>query len=313
VHRGGGAGLKEKYGSVNFRQSSLDRISLINGIIEDYQGQGYDLSLRQLYYQLVAGGHIENSEKSYKNTGNLLNDGRMAGLIDWDVITDRTRTLYNRQWDEHGPADINIFGAVNREIDGCFSSSKWAGQPFYLEAWVEKEALSEIISSAARDHDVAYFACKGYTSLTALYEAAERLKKKHESGRDCVLIYLGDHDPSGIDMTRDIRERLEKFGAVVDVQRIALNMEQIERFNPPPNPAKETDTRAQGYIEKYGAESWELDALRPQVLHDLIVEKISEYFDPEINGANVREMENYKAKQREKYQPVLDAIGEQIA
>ena len=303
--------MKHKYEETTFRKSSLDRISQINEIIMDYQTQGYDLSLRQLYYQLVAGGHIENSEKSYKAIGNLVNDGRMAGLIDWDAIKDRTRQVHNKNGIYHGPYVVDIANAVRQEIDSCFYSSKWAGQGYYVEAWVEKDALSEVVAGAAEEMDIPYFAARGYSSVSALNEAAGRFARENANGKDCVIVYLGDHDPSGLDMTRDIRERMDKFGVVVDVQRIALNLDQIQAYNPPPNPAKETDKRYADYIKRYGSGSWELDALKPQTLRDLIVNAVSTYFDDEIRTTNLKEMERYKHEQWEKYSKILSLVNEQ--
>jgi hypothetical protein len=80
-----------KYKDFNFRSASLSVIELANSIIAEYQAQGYDLTLRQLYYQFVARGIIPNSDAEYKKLGSVINDGRLAGLIDWDSITDRTR------------------------------------------------------------------------------------------------------------------------------------------------------------------------------------------------------------------------------
>jgi hypothetical protein len=306
--------MKEKFRDSTFRKSSLDQITLINRIVEDYQRQGYDLSLRQLYYQLVAGGHIANSEKSYKHIGVLVGNGRLAGLIDWNAINDRTRIFHDNTGDFHGAYRIDIKNAVQREIEDCFGSHMWSRQPFHVEVWVEKDALSEVVSAAAKERDVAYFACRGFASLSVLYEAAERLKRWHDrEGKNCVILYLGDHDPSGIEMTRDIGDKLSMFGATADVRRIALSLDQIRTYNLPPNPAKETDSRFQGYIERYGPESWELDALKPQVLHNLIVETISEYYDEGISAENAEEMETYKREQWERYSGILAFIDEQTA
>jgi hypothetical protein len=114
-------------------------------------------------------------------------------------------------------------------------------------------------------------------------------------------------------MTRDIRERMDKFGVAVDVQRIALNMDQIREYNPPPNPAKESDSRYSDYIKEYGGQSWELDALKPQTLHDLIVGTVSAYFDEDVREANITEMEKYKSETRDKYREVLDKINDMTA
>lgn len=103
-----------------------------------------------------------------------------------------------------------------------------------------------------------------------MHSAAKRFEGYVYQGISPVIIHLGDHDPSGIDMTRDIIDRMDIFEAGVGVERIALNMDQIELYNPPKNPAKLSDTRAKGYIEKFGSSSYELDALEPRVIRDLI-------------------------------------------
>ena len=268
---------KIQYKEIAFRQKSLDLINLINGVIDEYSKQGYELTLRQAYYQLVARGYIENNERSYKNIGSLINDGRLAGLIDWNSITDRTRNLRNRShWDR--PQDV-IYSAKH-----SYLLDKWEGQPNYVEVWVEKDALVDIVGQACHPIDTPYFSCRGYTSQSEMWTAAQRfIRQKNRDNR--YIIHLGDHDPSGIDMTRDIQERLEMFGADVYVKRVALTMNQVQTYNPPPNPAKITDSRCGKYIDQYGEESWELDALEPQMLVNLIKSEVTALRDDEIYQA----------------------------
>ena len=257
---------KVAYKEINFQQKSLHLIDLVNEVITEYRNQGYELTLRQVYYQLVARGHIPNNDKSYKNIGGLINDARLAGLIDWFAIIDRTRNLAkNSHWNT--PVDIIESASYSYMLD------KWKCQPNYVEVWVEKDALVGIVGQICRKLDVPYFSCRGYTSQSEMWSAAQRFIKQ-SSRRSRTIIHLGDHDPSGIDMTRDIQERLEMFGAEVTVKRVALTIDQISQFNPPPNPTKLTDSRATSYIEQYGNECWELDALEPQVISDLIEREV---------------------------------------
>ena len=225
---------KIQYKEIAFKQKSLDLIELVNSVIDEYRAQGYELTLRQAYYQLVARGYIENNERSYKNIGSLINDGRLAGLIDWNSITDRTRNLRNRaHWDQ--PQDVIYSAKYSYLLD------KWEGQPNYVEVWVEKDALIDIVGQACRPLDTPHFSCRGYTSQSEMWSAAQRfIRQKNREAR--YIIHLGDHDPSGIDMTRDIQERLEMFGADVYVKRVALTMNQVTTYNPPPNPAKITNS-----------------------------------------------------------------------
>lgn len=268
---------KIQYKEISFRQKSLDLIELINSVIDEYSAQGYELTLRQAYYQLVARGYIENNERSYKNIGSLINDGRLAGLIDWNSITDRTRNLRNcAHWDQ--PQDVIYSAKYSYLLD------KWEGQPNYVEVWVEKDALIDIVGQACRPLDTPHFSCRGYTSQSEMWSAAQRfIRQKNREAR--YIIHLGDHDPSGIDMTRDIQERLEMFGADVYVKRVALTMNQVTTYNPPPNPAKITDSRCGKYIDQYGEESWELDALEPQMLTKLITNEVTALRDDAIYQA----------------------------
>lgn len=268
---------KIQYKEIAFKQKSLDLIELVNSVIDEYRAQGYELTLRQAYYQLVARGYIENNERSYKNIGSLINDGRLAGLIDWNSITDRTRNLRNRaHWDQ--PQDVIYSAKYSYLLD------KWEGQPNYVEVWVEKDALIDIVGQACRPLDTPHFSCRGYTSQSEMWSAAQRfIRQKNREAR--YIIHLGDHDPSGIDMTRDIQERLEMFGADVYVKRVAMTMNQVTTYNPPPNPAKITDSRCGKYIDQYGEESWELDALEPQMLTKLITNEVTALRDDAIYQA----------------------------
>lgn len=266
----------------------------MNQVVDEYSAQGYELTLRQVYYQLVARGYIPNNERSYKNVGSLINDGRLAGLIDWHSVTDRTRNLRKEShWDN--PADVIASARYSYNLD------KWKGQPNYVEVWVEKDALVDIVGQACSPLDTPYFSCRGYTSQSEMWSAAQRFIRQEQREKR-IIIHLGDHDPSGIDMTRDIQERLELFGADVYVKRVALTMNQIQTYNPPPNPAKITDSRASKYIDQFGDESWELDALEPKVITDLIKKQVTMYRNDDIYRAvcdkESREKEELKMLER---------------
>lgn len=285
---------KIQYKEIRFQKKSLDLIELVNQVVDEYSAQGYELTLRQVYYQLVARGYIPNNERSYKNVGSLINDGRLAGLIDWHSVTDRTRNLRKEShWDN--PADVIASARYSYNLD------KWKGQPNYVEVWVEKDALVDIVGQACSPLDTPYFSCRGYTSQSEMWSAAQRFIQQEQREKR-IIIHLGDHDPSGIDMTRDIQERLELFGADVYVKRVALTMNQIQTYNPPPNPAKITDSRASKYIDQFGDESWELDALEPKVITDLIKKQVTMYRNDDIYRAvcdkESREKEELKMLER---------------
>jgi len=263
-------------------------IERANIIIEAYQAQGYVLTLRQLYYQFVARDWIENSQKSYKRLGGIISDGRLTGRIDWEAIEDRSRDLVtNPHWSH--PSSILESAAASFQLD------KWKDQGKRVEVWVEKEALAGVLSRICADLDCPFFACKGYTSQSEMWRAGQRLLGYIHQGAEPVIIHLGDHDPSGLDMTRDIAHRLHLFtGQPVEVNRIALNMDQVQQYNPPPNPAKLTDTRAADYIAEHGHSSWELDALEPTVLVELVREWVTSYLNPRLFTSRQEEERQYK-------------------
>lgn len=277
--------MKKCFKEFNFRSTTLAVIVRANKIVEEYQADGYDLTLRQLYYQFVARDIIPNSQSEYNKLGTAVNNGRLAGLIDWDAIKDRTRQMHQNYH------EISPEKAIEYTAD-CYALDTRLTQDVYIEAWVEKEALAGVVERACRKIDIPWFACRGYVSQTAMYEAAMRCRRKHRD--KVVILHLGDHDPSGVDMTRDNRERMELFGVDLTVERIALNMDQIEEYGPPPNPAKLTDSRCADYIEKFGDESWELDALDPHTLNALICDAAEKHTDQDAQDLLIEQQETEK-------------------
>lgn len=264
---------KIKYQDFNFRPATLAMIQKANEIIAEYQAQGFDLTLRQLYYQFVSRDLIPNTLKSYKNLGSVINDARLAGMIDWLTIVDRTRELRSlSHWDD--PSDI---------VEACskqFHSDIWEGQPYRPEVWIEKDALVGVFERVCNELDVPLLSCRGYTSQSEMWVAAQRLLKYRKQKQTPIIFHFGDHDPSGKDMSRDIQDRLQMFtNKLLDFERLALNMDQVDEYDPPPNPAKITDSRANAYIAEFGGESWELDALEPSVLEALVRESIEKIAD----------------------------------
>lgn len=270
--------MKEQFVDHKFNKASLKLIVTANAILKEYQDQGYRLSLRQLYYQLVARDFIENSIRSYKRTGDLVSNARLAGLLDWEMIEDRGReTIYPSHWES--PAEIVRTAAQSFRVD------RWAGQTAYIEVMVEKDALSGILEPVCRGLDIRFTANKGYSSSSAMYEAAKRIARAFQDHKEVHLFYLGDHDPSGIDMTRDIQERLKLFTydrIQIKTIRLALNYDQVEQWQPPENPAKETDSRYAVYVEEFGESSWELDAVEPATLASLVEDAVKELIDQDI-------------------------------
>jgi hypothetical protein len=302
------------YREINFKPATLALIDKADRICRSYAAQGYSLTLRQLYYQLVATGVLPNKQTEYKRLGSIVDDARYAGLIDWNHVVDRTRTM--RELPHWGvPTDepeVNAQGFVEAVMPQ-FRIQKWETQPLRMEVWIEKDALIDVIARPANALDIPYFACRGYNSTSNAWAAAQRIEGYYDSGAERVLIlHLGDHDPEGIDMSRDIEARFRRFligdgyehqagepdeenpgeffpneddegRLLFEVRRIALNMDQVRQYNPPPNPAKETSSRYDGYVRQFGIRtSWELDALDPPTIDALIRAEVEAERDAEL-------------------------------
>lgn len=316
--------MKRAYVDWNPKPATMEMVAIAEGVINDLRAQGFTLTLRQLYYQLVSrdlfpadrrwqwtgskwvrdpDGTI-NAQPNYKWLGELMSRGRLAGFIDWWSMEDRGRQL--SAWVEHSGPQEAIQEARDR-----FNLEKWQRQPEYCEVWIEKDALSGVFSRICGELEVPFFACKGYTSLSAMWRASQRLRRKTQEGKKVTIFHFGDHDPSGIDMTRDIIDRLFDFHADLEVKRIALNMDQVEEFNPPPNPAKMSDSRAEGYVLEYGYESWELDALDPSTLSDLVRAEVDQIRDEDAWAEALEEETEAKRTLQlitENYESVADYV-----
>ncbi len=257
-----------------FQSSTLVVIEQANAIITEFMAQGFVLTLRQLYYQFVARDLIENKKTEYKRLGTIIKDGRRAGLIDWSAIEDRTRRMrFFTSWTT--PASIIRSAAAQYRQD------PWENQRCRPEVWIEKDALLGVIEGICGEWRVPYFACRGNNSETLQYQAGKRFERHIANGLIPVVLHLGDHDPNGLDMTRDNRDRLAVYSRCdVEVRRLALNRDQVEHYAPPPNFAKETDSRYAAYVRDIGStECWELDALNPTVIADLIRQEIEALVD----------------------------------
>jgi hypothetical protein len=264
----------EVFITLRMHAATLDVVEQANVIIAEYLAQGFALSLRQLFYQMVSRALLDNSFKEYKRLGVIVRDGRNGGLIDWDAIEDRARIVNTHSsWDS--PADI-----IGSAAD-AYKTDWWRDQRYRPEVWIEKNALIGVIEGVCTDLRVPYFATIGNNSQTLQYQAGKRFAQYFGQGLIPVVLHLADHDPNGIDMTRDVRDRLALYARQpVEVRRVALNLDQVRQHNPPPNFAKESDTRFEGYVTTFGTrECWELDALSPTVIADLIRDEIEALID----------------------------------
>ena len=305
----------------NFRKDTSARIEQANEILSEYDQK---LTIRQLYYQFVSRLIIPNNKREYQNLASLITDARYAGLVDWDAIEDRVREAdVPGEWDRiddivdaaveqwrsprwrNQPKYVELWVekdalagvlspiarrnhvplSVNRGYSSASAMKVAADRMLEAVGATDVEVMCDNCDAPAEDRNGSGKCNNCETKTNIVARALDRFGG-NEFEKQVVVLYLGDHDPSGEDMVRDIRDRLLEFGVPnLSVQKIALTMEQVRRFNPPPNPAKLTDSRAQAYIEKYGDESWELDALPPRELNRLVEQAIARNVDREMMDA----------------------------
>lgn len=304
-----------RFRDYKFNPSHQQLIDHMNEIIDELE---MTLTARQLYYQFIGRDLFpsswvddeynankglplgtKNTEKNYKRFTTLLTDARYGGLVSWDAIEDRVRrpTI----WQDYD----NLREAVD-ELIRTYRLPRWRGQRRYVELWVEKEALAGQMGPIASEFHVTLMANKGYSSASAMYDSAQRIMRESnqvesnywdedKDEREPVVLYVGDHDPSGEDMVRDLEKRLVEFGVQnLTFTKLALTMDQVKQYKLPPNPAKTTDARFETYVEQHGNKSWEVEALPPKVLAKIVRDALVATVDRELMDEVIAEEREHK-------------------
>lgn len=315
-------------------------------IQEAYAKQRMTLTLRQLYYRFVAEGICESGQVHYKRIGDTLTDARYNGSFPIEGLEDRGRDIHEGSFKRY---ETGIEDALD-DAAGMFRGlpsfllrrARWAEQETHVSVWVEKQALEGVFQPVCDELGVSWFAAKGYPSVSALWEWLQQVSRatsheddssrRHFVGTEmewtenyfghadrCVVLYFGDHDPDGWEIPRSAERNIRKLMDVKDLdidiefRRIALNMDQVDTYNPPPFEAKMSSARYAGYVEEHETENaWELDALEPVVLRDLIREEVSEYFNETLYEANQTVIRELQAEMIERMRSdgwAADALG----
>jgi len=275
-------------------------VAAVNRVINQYS---IPLTLRQIYYRLVAAGLIPNRRSAYNGLSSQLVTARERGEVDENRINDRSRSIEDRAFNTPNDfLDAIIWTAENK-----FFRRYWTTQEVYCEAWVEKDALSQVIAGAVEDLNTIVAPSRGYSSFSYIRAAVRRFQGNHRKAKRVVVLHLTDHDPSGLDMTRDLQTRFRAYSSrqVIQVKRIALTWDQVQEYNLIPNPTKITDSRAAGYMEKYGDECWELDAIEP----DELVRLVQDAVEGEITDREAwEEAKQNEASEREELKDLFDEL-----
>lgn len=250
-------------------------VDVVNELI-DY----WPLTLRQIYYRLVAAGHLENTRSKYNDLSKLIKYMRLDDRLPWEVLEDRGRRLSRKRGftdhQEFFDKDLDFF------LEG-YARCLVQDQDNYVELWYEKEALARVFEEVAEPFCIRAVACKGYQSITFLDSFRRRAIEAQKQGQTPIILYFGDLDPSGVQMFEATQQTLEEEMGVSDIRyiRIALTPEQAREWELPfdPEAVKLKDTRYKNYVAKYGEVAIELDALHPQKLEDLARGAIEKQFD----------------------------------
>jgi hypothetical protein len=225
--------------------------------------------VRQVFYALTVRGAIAKQEIEYKRTVvRLLTEMREAGQIPFEWIADNTRWMRK-------PSSFTGVEACLEATANSYRRNLWASMPVYVEIWVEKDALAGVILEETKVYDVPLMVARGYSSVSFLHSAAKAIEAK---GKPAYIFHFGDLDPSGVDAARDIEAKLRRYApdAEIHFERPAVTRAQVEEWNLPTRPTKQTDTRA----KKFGsATSVELDAIPADKLRALVRECIDRHID----------------------------------
>lgn len=243
---------------------------------------GGNLTIRQLYYRLVADHHLTNSQNHYKRVVNAMIQARWEGDLHFTSFKDHDREMIGQtDWTETSVkrAVESAKGSIKFWMN-YYSKNRWENQPYYLEVFIEKKALQGVFEQPCRQLNVGLCPCKGYPSLTYVYDAMQRMKEAAQAGKHVVILYFGDHDPSGDDIPRSIEDNLYDMGfSDFDLDRIALTKEQVIAWDLPPAPTKSTDSRSAKWD---GLGQVELDAVEPSKLQSICTDAIHKYFDEDL-------------------------------
>ena len=278
-------------------------VEFVNEILSQYT---IPLTLRQVFYRLVANYGYPNKNSTYGQLSKQLVKARIRGDIDATRIEDRSREFLGG---DNGFDSLEEFlkYQINAFLNSpeYYSRNMWVSQPEFVIVWIEKDALSRVVSNIADKYTVTTAPSRGYASYTYIKKAIERLPNNKKT----TILHFADHDPSGLDMTRDIQERFKEYSnSEIKVERIALSYDQVQKYSLAPNPTKTLDPRFQSYVSKFGNECWELDAIEPTELQRLVSESIRGHIDVEAWRNTKAEQE----EERQKLEQIFTEIGKKF-
>jgi hypothetical protein len=294
------------------RMTSKKIIPVINDVLSQYDER---LTVRQIYYRLISDPYtlFENTSSNYNGFDKKLTIAREKGLVDWTRIEDRTRQSIGGEGHIINESIEDFIKGQLESLKDCwlyYDLQMWTSQQNFIEIWVEKDALSSVVARACQDYRILTFPSRGYSSFTEMKRTVDRLEENED--KEIYILHLADHDPSGLDMTRDLESRSSGYGGnSIKIKRIALNIDQVTKFKLKPNPVKTADTRSPDYMSQFGQECWELDALPPDELRKIITGEIKKYIDKEAWEARRQEIEDTQEEIKDRIDEIMENLDEE--
>ena len=252
------------------RRSQAQMSDLIDAVRDEINQVEGRMTIRHMFYRLSGKGIIDKTERAYQNLCAHLATWRKAGEIPFGAFVDGTRWYY-------GDSGFNSLDDALEDCAGSYRKNYWRDAGVHVEVWTEKETVASMLTSAARPFGVQVFVCRGFASLSSLYDAAELFKRHADEGKDIRVLYFGDHDPSGLRIDQSAEDTIRNtFNVPVQFERVAVTPEQIERYQLPTRPTKTKSSHALGFV----GESVEIDAMEPTTIKQLVQESIEQFIEP---------------------------------
>jgi len=289
-------------------------VDVTNKVISQYDVR---LTVRQIYYRLISPPFqlFANKMSNYKGFDKILTRAREKEDVDWRRIEDRSRTTIGGDGGWDSPEQFTEY-VIQRTKDlwEGYGRPAWRGQENYVEVWVEKDALATLVSNVANRFNVLTYPSRGYSSFTRVKEAIEDRFAEVIDTRNIFIVHLTDHDPSGLDMTKDLEKRISEYSEDsdrIEVHRVALTHEQVKQFDLASNPTKSADPRATKYVAEYGDQCWELDALPPDELEKIVELNVKRWIDAKTWNDNVGLIAKEKKQLENKFKNMKISFGEE--
>lgn len=278
------------------RRTKAEMLAFRSTVISTAQQHG-PLTLRQLFYRLVAAGAIPKAEAEYRKVKAMVKTVREDADLDWGLILDNVRTSYGqRRYSSVAEAKTDMARRYRRDL--------MATQSVEVQLWAESDSVASIIWDPADEYGIRTFVGRGHSSRGFIWDAAKRITKATKDGKGIAILHVGDHDPSGEDIYRDLTDTMALYAAaqltgraVADIRsdlagasidwtgsfgndltfhRVAVRPEHERRYGLLTAPPKRSDPRTAKFT---GTGTIEAEAFTTPDLHDLVRTAIEAHLD----------------------------------